>query len=33
MFNPADPKKTLRIKTSDLKKIYDNMKNPVKFFV
>jgi len=32
MFNPDDPEKTIRLKTSDLKKVYENMKNPVKFF-
>ena len=32
MFNPADPCKTIRLKTTDLKKIYENMENIVKFF-
>jgi hypothetical protein len=32
MFNPADPCKSIRVKTIDLKKIYENMKNQVKFF-
>jgi len=32
MFNPDDPKKTIRLKTSDLKTVYENMKNPIKFF-
>lgn len=32
MFNPADPCKSIRLKTSDLKKIYENMKNKIKFF-
>jgi hypothetical protein len=33
MFNPADPRKTIRIKISDLKKIYEEIENPVKFFL
>lgn len=32
MFNPADPCKSIRFKTTDLKKIYENMKNKIKFF-
>lgn len=32
MFNPDNPEKTIRIKTDDLKKVYKNMKNSVKFF-
>ena len=32
MFNPADPTKTIRIKTSDLKKIYQSLENQVKLF-
>ena len=32
MFNPDNPEKTIRLKTSDLKKIYENIKNPLKFF-
>ncbi len=32
MFNPDDPEKTIRLKTEDLKKVYKNIKNPVKFF-
>ena len=32
MFNPADPCKTIRLKTTELKKIYENMENIVKFF-
>ena len=32
MFNPADPCKSVRVKTEDLKNIYSQMKNPVKFF-
>ena len=32
MFNPADPCKSIQIKTSDFRKIYDDIKNPHKFF-
>lgn len=32
MFNPATVLKTIRIKTLDLKKVYENTKNPLKFF-
>lgn len=32
MFNPSDATKSIRLKTQDLKKIYENMKNEVKFF-
>lgn len=32
IFNPADPGKSIRVKTSDFKKIYEILKNPVKFF-
>jgi hypothetical protein len=32
MFNPAVNTKSIRIKTDDLKKIYQTIKNPVKFF-
>lgn len=32
MFNPADPTKTVRIKTSDLIEIYKTLWNPIKFF-
>ncbi len=32
MFNPDNPEKTIRLETSDLKKVYKSMKNPVKFF-
>jgi len=32
MFNPADATKTIRIKTSDLLKIYNNLDNPKKIF-
>lgn len=32
IFNPADPTKSLRISTQDLKKVYENMKNNVKIF-
>lgn len=32
MFNPADPAKSIRVQTKDLKKIYENMSNQVKFF-
>ena len=32
MFNPFNPCKTIRIKTTDLKEIYKNMKNEIKFF-
>lgn len=32
LFNPADPCKSIQIKTSDFRKIYDDIKNPHKFF-
>lgn len=32
MFNPADPEKTIQIKTEDLRKIYGDLNNSVKFF-
>lgn len=32
MFNPADPCKSIRVKTIDLWKIYKNLKNQIKFF-
>ena len=32
MFNPWIPTKTIRIETSDLKKIYDNLPNPKIYF-
>ncbi len=32
MFNPADPCKSLRLKTSDLRKVYETLENEVKFF-
>ena len=32
MFNPADPEKTIQIKTEDLRKIYESLENSVKFF-
>lgn len=32
MFNPSDAWKSVRVRTQDLKKIYENMKNEVKFF-
>lgn len=32
MFNPWDPCKTIRLKTTDLKKVYESMKNSHKFF-
>lgn len=32
MFNPADPTKTIRIKTSDLIRIYGALENKVKIF-
>lgn len=32
MFNPANPCKSIRIKTIDLKNIYSKIKNPIKFF-
>lgn len=33
MFNPADPTRTLRISTKDLKKVYEILDNSVKYFV
>lgn len=32
MFNPAISTKTIRVKTSDLMKVYENMQNKVKLF-
>ena len=32
MFNPAFNTKSIRVKTEDLKRIYEVIKNPVKFF-
>lgn len=32
MFNPANPCKSIRVKTIDLRKVYATLKNPVKFF-
>jgi prolyl-tRNA editing enzyme YbaK/EbsC (Cys-tRNA(Pro) deacylase) len=32
MFNPGDATKTIRIKTSDLMKIYESLENSVKLF-
>ena len=32
MFNPANATKTIRIKTSDLKKIYESLGNKIKLF-
>jgi hypothetical protein len=32
MFNPAISTKTIRVKTSDLMKIYESMENSVKLF-
>jgi len=32
MFNPADPCKSLRLRTSDLRKVYETLENEVKFF-
>lgn len=32
MFNPGDATKTIRIKTSDLIKLYKTLKNPIKLF-
>ena len=32
IFNPSDPYKSIQIKTSDLKNIYSNLGNQVKFF-
>ena len=31
-FNPGTPTKSIRIRTEDLRRIYDSLKNPVKFF-
>lgn len=33
MFNPADPKKTIRIKTWDLDYIFSKIKNPLEYFI
>ena len=32
MFNPAFNTKSIRVKTEDLKRIYEIIKNPVKLF-
>lgn len=32
MFNPANPEKSIRLKTEDLKKIYEKMENEIIFF-
>lgn len=32
IFNPWDAEKSIQIKTSDLKKVYENLKNPVILF-
>ena len=32
IFNPSIPTKSIRIATSDLKRIYTSLKNPVKYF-
>lgn len=32
MFNPADPKQSIRINSGDLLRIYEDAPNPVKFF-
>gem|GEM_PF-2161253 len=31
-FNPADPTKSIKIQTQDLKKIYQTLSNPIQFF-
>lgn len=33
IFNPAVPTKSIQIKTSDLKRVYGNLKNEIKFFI
>ena len=32
IFNPSVPTKSIRIATRDLKRVYDSLKNPVKYF-
>lgn len=31
-FNPSIPTKSIQVRTEDLRKIYDSLKNPVKYF-
>ncbi len=33
IFNPSIPTKSIQIKTEDLKKIYESLPNPVKYFI
>ncbi len=33
MFNPAVPTRSMRIRTSDLRKVYDALPNPVRYFM
>ncbi|MCK9272136.1 hypothetical protein M0P65_01180 [Candidatus Gracilibacteria bacterium] len=33
IFNPSIPTKSIRIKSDDLRKIYDNLENEVKYFI
>lgn len=32
IFNPSDPCRSIRINTNDLRKIYSNLSNPIKYF-
>jgi predicted transcriptional regulator len=32
IFNPSDPEKSIRISTDDLKTVYENIKNDVRYF-
>jgi len=33
IFNPSIPTKSIQIKTENLKKIYESLPNPVKYFI
>jgi hypothetical protein len=33
IFNPSIPTKSIRIKGEDLRKIYENLENEVKYFI
>ena len=33
IFNPWDPKKSIRVTTNDLRSIYDKLKNPIRYFI
>ncbi|HBA44867.1 TPA: hypothetical protein DEG21_03590 [Patescibacteria group bacterium] len=33
IFNPSVPTKSIRIKSTDLRKIYENLENEIKYFI